>query len=55
MCCVLGGRGEKEMFRSNVTAEHPSRRTQEKYDRFEQWLKENGAQFDLVGETLKWS
>lgn len=27
----------------------PERPTQDKYDRFEAWLRENGAQFDMVG------
>lgn len=26
----------------------PERPTQDKYDLFEQWLRENGAQFDMV-------
>jgi hypothetical protein len=29
----------------NIGLERP---TQDKYDRFEAWLRENGAQFDLV-------
>ena len=34
---------------SNVGSQRPS---QEKYDRFEAWLRENGAQFDLVSHYV---
>lgn len=37
------------MYRSNNVAVGPGRPPQDKYERFEQWLKDNGAQFELVG------
>ena len=42
------------MYRQNSTNVHSGteRPSQDKFDRFEAWLKENGAQFDLVSRVV---
>lgn len=42
------------MYRQNSTNVHSGteRPSQDKFDRFESWLKENGAQFDLVSTVV---
>ena len=42
---VLGGMYSSRQVNINIGSQRPP---QDKYERFEAWLKDNGAQFDLV-------